>query len=173
MRHLWAPWRMAYLTAERQDECVLCHKMAEEDDIANLVVHRGRHGCIVLNLYPYNNGHLMVVPYRHVASTEALEPEELLEAMQLVNLAIAVLRNSMSPDGFNMGVNLGKAAGAGIDSHVHIHVVPRWLGDTNCMPVIADVRVVPESLTDSCRRLRRAVEGILAEHKREEQGIDE
>ncbi|MHB0874931.1 MAG: HIT family protein [Anaerolineae bacterium] len=154
---------MAYLTGHSTTGCVFCQKIAECDDDANLVVIRREFCFITMNLYPYNNGHLMVVPYRHVASLEDLRPEELLEVMSTVNLALAGLRNSMSPGGFNIGVNLGKAAGAGIDTHVHVHVVPRWAGDTNFMPVVADVRVVPESLVDTCRKLRRAIQSIAAD----------
>ena len=165
MKHLWAPWRMAYLVGERPPGCVLCEKLADDGDGAdqsNYIVHRGEHAFVILNLYPYSNGHLMVVPYRHVPSLESLEDEELLDLMGTVNLGIAALRNSMSPDGFNIGVNLGRAAGAGIESHVHVHVVPRWHGDTSFMPILADTRVVPESLADTASRLRQAIEGILA-----------
>jgi len=162
MQHMWAPWRMAYLTAHPCDGCVFCRKVAEHDDDANLIVARRELCFITMNLYPYNNGHLMVVPYRHVASIEELSAEELLDLMATVNLAVAALRNSMSPGGFNIGINLGKAAGAGIDTHVHVHVVPRWAGDTNFMPVVADVRVVPENLVDTCRKVRLAVQAIAA-----------
>lgn len=162
MQHMWAPWRMAYLTGYPCEGCVFCQKAAEHDDEANLIVARRELCFITMNLYPYNNGHLMVVPYRHVASLEDLTSEELLDLMSTVNLALAALRNSMSPAGFNIGVNLGKAAGAGIDSHVHVHVVPRWAGDTNFMPVVADVRVVPESLVDTRRKLHMAVQTVTA-----------
>ncbi|MGQ9553693.1 MAG: HIT family protein [Anaerolineae bacterium] len=161
MQHLWSPWRMAYLVGAKVDGCILCQKLAENADEANLVVHRGKHSFIVLNLYPYNNGHLMVVPNRHVPSLENLDAEELLDLMMMVNLALAALRNSMSPGGFNIGVNLGKAAGAGIDGHVHVHVVPRWQGDTNFMPVLAETRVIPESLPDTRQRLADAIKSIL------------
>ena len=163
MRHLWAPWRLTYLVSERPSGCILCDKIADESaDQSNYVVHRAEHAFMILNLYPYSNGHLMVVPYRHVPSLESLEDRELLGLMSTVNLGVAALRNSVSPDGFNVGVNLGRAAGAGIESHVHVHVVPRWSGDTNFMPVLADTRVVPESLADTAERLRQAIEGILA-----------
>ena len=166
MRHLWAPWRMAYLTADKTDGCFLCDKLAERADEANLIVYRGEHSFIALNLYPYNNGHLMIVPNRHVPSVESLTPEELLDLMLMVNLGLAALRNSMSPGGFNIGVNLGKAAGAGIEAHVHVHVVPRWHGDTNFMPVLSDTRVIPEGLGDTRRRIAESVETILADRQR-------
>ena len=168
MQHMWAPWRMAYLTGHGSEGCVFCQKVAERDDDASLIVARRELCFVTMNLYPYNNGHLMVVPYRHVASLEELSPDELLDVMSTVNLALAALRNSMSPGGFNIGVNLGKAAGAGIDTHVHVHVVPRWMGDTNFMPVVADVRVVPESLVDTRRKLSQAIEAITAGHCGEE-----
>jgi ATP adenylyltransferase len=167
MQHMWAPWRMAYLTGHGPTGCVFCQKVDEHADDANLIVTRRERCFVTMNLYPYNNGHLMVVPYRHVASLEDLAPEELLDLMATVNLALAGLRNSMSPAGFNIGVNLGKAAGAGIDTHVHVHVVPRWAGDTNFMPVVADVRVVPESLIDTCRKVRQAIEAITTEQQGE------
>lgn len=167
MQNLWAPWRMAYLTTEKAAGCVLCRKLEGRDDEANLIVHRGEHCAILLNLYPYNNGHLMVVPCRHVATTEELADAELLDLMRVVNLGLATLRNSMAPGGFNIGVNLGKAAGAGIDSHVHVHVVPRWNGDTNHMSVLADTRVIPETLGDTRRRLAESAQAIITAQRSE------
>jgi len=158
---LWSPWRMAYLVSEKIEGCILCQKEAENADEANLIVHRSKHSFIVLNLYPYNNGHLMVVPNRHIPSLENLDDEELLDLMMTVNLGLAALRNAMSPEGFNIGINLGKAAGAGIDGHMHVHVVPRWQGDTNFMPVLAETRVIPECLPDTRRRLVEAIKNIL------------
>jgi len=162
MDYLWTPWRMEYLTGERPSGCVLCAALAEECDDLSLVVYRGEHAFVVLNRYPYNNGHVMVVPNRHVSTLELLDDEELLSVWKLVNLTVAGERNLASPDGFNIGVNLGKAAGAGIEAHVHVHVVPRWLGDTNFMPVLAQTRVIPESLTDTRRKLAESIEGLLA-----------
>jgi ATP adenylyltransferase len=162
MRRLWTPWRLSYLTGSRPSGCVFCQMLAEQPNDNDLIVHRGRHSFIVLNLYPYSNGHVMVVPYRHVPSTEQLDAAELLDLMNMVNLSLAALRNTMSPDGFNIGVNLGKAAGAGVDAHVHMHVVPRWVGDTNFMPILGDTRVIPESLPATCQRLRQAVAAILS-----------
>lgn len=154
MRQIWAPWRMAYIQRdEKKGGCVLCEKWASNDDAANYVLYRGERAYIILNLYPYNNGHLMVVPYKHVASLEDLDTETLTELMLLVKRSLAALREAMAPDGFNIGVNLGRAAGAGIYEHVHIHIVPRWEGDTNFMPVLGETRVIPEMLEDTYARL--------------------
>lgn len=154
MKQIWAPWRMTYV--QRDDKisgCVLCEKGASDEDAANYILDRGERAYIILNLYPYNNGHLMVVPYKHVASLEDLETETLTELMLLVNRSLAALREAMAPHGFNIGVNLGRAAGAGIHSHVHIHIVPRWEGDTNFMPVLGETRVIPQMLEDTYTRL--------------------
>jgi len=158
MKRLWSPWRMAYLTEERPRGCIFCIAAAEERDEENLIVWRGERAFVILNRYPYNAGHLMVVPYAHVASLEDLPAETLTELMLLVNRSLAGLRRAMSPEAFNVGANLGHAAGAGIADHVHMHVVPRWEGDTNFMPVLADVRVIPEFLADTYRKIRRAME---------------
>lgn len=154
MRQIWAPWRMAYIErAERETGCVLCDTCAGDDDAANYVLYRGQRAYVILNLYPYNNGHLMVVPYEHVASLEELETETLTELMLLTKRCLAALREAMAPHGFNIGVNLGRAAGAGIEDHVHVHIVPRWQGDTNFMPVLGETRVIPQTLEDTYSRL--------------------
>ncbi len=158
MKRLWSPWRMAYLTEEHPRGCIFCLKAAEQFDAENLIVWRGERAFIMLNRYPYNAGHLMVIPYVHVASVEDLPAETLTEIMLLVNRSLAALRRAMTPDAFNIGANLGRAAGAGIADHVHMHVVPRWEGDTNFMPVFADVRVIPEFLADTYRKIRAAME---------------
>jgi ATP adenylyltransferase len=158
MKRLWSPWRMQYLTEERPEGCIFCIKLAENRDAENLVAWRGERAFVMLNRYPYNAGHLMVVPYVHVASTEELPPETLTEMMLLTNRCLAALRKVMSPEAFNIGANLGHAAGAGIAEHVHLHIVPRWEGDTNFMAVLADVRVVPELLADTYCKLRAALE---------------
>lgn len=163
---------MPYLTAEKPSGCIFCQALAEGCDDKSLVVHRAERAFVMLNRYPYNNGHAMVVPNRHVGSLELLQEAELLSVMQLVNLTLAGLRNLESPDGFNIGVNLGKAAGAGIEAHVHVHVVPRWQGDTNFMPILADTRVIPERLPDTRGRLQGAIERVLAGHTGGESGRD-
>jgi len=158
VKRIWAPWRMAYIQRdESSSECVLCEKWISHDDAANLVLYRGNRAYIILNLYPYNNGHLMVVPYEHVSSLEDLDAETLTELMLLVKRSLAALRETMHPDGFNIGVNLGQAAGAGIYEHVHIHVVPRWQGDTNFMPVLAETRVIPQMLEDTYAQLAAVI----------------
>ncbi len=159
MKRLWSPWRMQYLTEERPRGCVFCVVTeALERDAENLILWRGERAFVMLNRYPYNSGHLMVIPYAHVASLEDLPLETLTEMMLLVNRSLAALRRAMSPEAFNVGANLGHAAGAGIAEHVHLHVVPRWEGDTNFMPVLADVRVVPELLADTYYKVRAALE---------------
>jgi ATP adenylyltransferase len=154
---LWAPWRMRYVQGERKDEgCIFCLAAESGDDEARLVIHRGDHCLVMLNAYPYNSGHLMVSPLRHVASVEDLERDELLELMTLTQSALRAVRKTYAPDGFNLGVNEGEVAGAGFAGHVHMHVVPRWAADSNFMAVTADTRVLPESLEDSSARLREA-----------------
>ncbi len=159
MQHLWTPWRMAYLTGEGRkpvEGCIFCAKIAAGDDAAEHVIHRGDWAYVTLNRYPYNNGHLMVVPYRHAASFEDLDDPTQLEIMHLVNHSVAALRRALRPDGFNIGANVGAVAGAGIADHVHLHVVPRWAGDTNFMPIVADTRVIPESLDQTYQKLKAA-----------------
>lgn len=145
---------MEYLVGEKQDGCVFCDKMASQDDRENLVLYRGDRACIMLNLYPYNTGHLMVIPHGHAPSLEHLDLETQVEMMTLLNLSLRVLRKALHPDGFNIGVNIGKAAGAGISEHVHVHVVPRWEGDTNFMPIMAETRVMPELLLQTYDKLK-------------------
>ena len=152
---LWSPWRMEYILSDKEKgRCIFCEAIAQDRDEKNLVLYRGKHAFIILNLYPYNNGHLMVVPYEHASSTENLDPEVLTEMMLLVNKSLQLLRKVMLPQGFNIGINMGAPAGAGIEDHVHIHVVPRWTGDTNFMPVLATTRVVPELLAQTYAKLQ-------------------
>jgi ATP adenylyltransferase len=153
---LWAPWRLEYVSgAAAADGCIFCDKPGQDDDAA-LIVHRGETAYVVLNLYPYANGHLMVAPYRHVASPGELNEAERAEVWQLMDEGIAALASAMAPHGFNCGLNLGRVAGAGVEGHVHMHVVPRWSGDTNFMPVLADVRVMPEHLSRTLTQVRAA-----------------
>ena len=155
---LWSPWRMEYILSDKEQEgCILCEKRDDDRDEENLILLRGDHAFVILNRYPYNSGHLMVVPNAHVCSTEELEPEVLTELMALTNRSVRLLREVMSPEAFNIGINLGSAAGAGIRDHVHIHVVPRWTGDTNFMPVLGQTRVVPELLAETYTKLREAL----------------
>jgi len=158
MKHLWSPWRLEYLTAPKTEGCIFCHALQSDEDRQNLLLLRGERGFLLLNRFPYNNGHFMVAPCAHVPSLEDLDAATLTELMLLLNRGLAALRATMQPDGFNIGVNLGRVAGAGIVDHVHIHAVPRWLGDTNFMPVIGDMRVVPETWLQTYDRLKAALE---------------
>ena len=154
MEQIWAPWRIEYIEMEKPKGCILCDKPKENNDAQNYILYRGDKNFIMMNLYPYNAGHLMIAPYRHIANLEELNNEELREYWQIVTRSLKVLRKVFNPGGFNIGINMGKAAGAGIEEHVHTHIVPRWQGDTNWMPVIADVRVVPEALAETYRKLK-------------------
>ncbi len=153
-RILWAPWRMVYILGEKEQGCIFCTKPKEDDDRQNLILWRGEHNFVILNKYPYNNGHLMVVPYRHTADLETLTDAENLEMMQTITRAIKVLKASMQPDGFNVGLNLGQIAGAGVADHLHVHIVPRWAADTNFMPVVSQTKVISEALDDTWKKLK-------------------
>jgi len=146
---LWAPWRMQYiLNADKPQGCFLCEAAACDDDRASLVVLRLEHCFCLLNRYPYNNGHLLIAPYAHKGDLPELDDAEQLEMMHALQEMEARLRREMDPDGFNVGLNLGRVSGAGLPGHIHIHVVPRWNGDTNFMPVLADTKVIPQSLDE-------------------------
>jgi len=155
MDHLWTPWRMTYLTqgSAGDGECVFCAKLKSTDDAANHILYRGETCFITLNLFPYNNGHLMVVPNRHIAALEELDAAEISELMQATQLALRVLKTAFNPQGFNIGINQGQVAGAGIAAHLHQHVVPRWGGDTNFASVISETRVIPEWIDQTYARL--------------------
>lgn len=154
MKLLWAPWRIEYITGEKEQGCIFCRKPGEGNDKKNLILYNGQTSFIIMNRYPYANGHLMAVPYRHTSNLSDLSEEERLELMSLTIKCTEILK-ALSPDGFNIGMNLGKTGGAGIDDHLHFHVVPRWNGDNNFMAVIADVRVMPEYLEDTYEKLSR------------------
>jgi ATP adenylyltransferase len=156
-RRLWAPWRLDYIKGPKPDECIFCTAPALGDDPAAHLIERGETCFSMLNAYPYNNGHLMIAPYEHVPSIEELEGPTLLELMTMSQRSLATLRDAYGPDGFNLGINQGKIAGAGFDDHVHLHVVPRWSADTNYMPVIGSTRVLPESLDGSYAALTAAL----------------
>ncbi|MGM0439874.1 MAG: HIT family protein [Chlamydiota bacterium] len=153
--YLWAPWRIEYILQEKPDYCVLCDT-EERSDRERLIVKRGRHSYVVLNFYPYNNGHLMVCPYKHTNTLADLSHDAKAEMQQLVEGSMTAIEKVMNPDGFNIGMNLGKTAGAGIDDHLHWHVVPRWNGDTNFMPVLNHTRVQVEALEDTWQKLKLA-----------------
>jgi len=155
MERLWAPWRMSYIGSPQADGCVFCAKPGQSDEEA-LIVHRGERCYAVLNLYPYGSGHLMVVPFRHVAEPGDLDAAERAEMWELLAMALKALESGLGAQGHNVGFNLGTAAGAGIADHLHLHVVPRWRGDVNFMPVLADVRVMPQALAETRNALAAA-----------------
>lgn len=157
MERLWAPWRIQYVTEGKNYGCIFCDKPDEDLDKENLILRRGDLSFIMMNAFPYNNGHLMIAPYRHVGDISLLGDEEMLDIMKMVVLGKEALAKAFQPDGFNIGVNLGKVAGAGIEDHVHVHVVPRWNGDTNFMPVIADTKVMPQALDAAYEKLSEAL----------------
>lgn len=149
---MWAPWRMSYVAgdaADRPQGCVFCELPAQGDDAATYILRRGRLAYVIMNRYPYNNGHLMVVPYAHERSFTALDEDVVTEMMQLARQSQNVVQAAMGPHGFNVGMNQGSAAGAGIEEHLHLHLVPRWVGDTNFMPAVGDVRVMPQHLGET------------------------
>ncbi|MEA2347942.1 MAG: adenylyltransferase [Thermoleophilaceae bacterium] len=158
MDHLWAPWRGDYIKEPKSGECIFCTMPEAGDDEASLIVWRGTHCYVMLNAYPYNNGHLMVSPYAHIDSIEDFDQAAAGELMALTRRGVAALRVVYDPGGFNIGANQGKEAGAGFGDHFHMHVVPRWGGDTNFMPVIASTRVLPESLSQSYAAIRAEFE---------------
>lgn len=148
MKQMWAPWRMDYILQSKEQGCFICRIIHGDDDRNNLVLKRGEHSLVLMNRYPYNNGHLMVAPYRHIAGLEEMTPDEASEMMSLTTQSVTILRRAMKAEGFNVGLNLGDAAGAGLREHIHNHIVPRWTGDTNFMPVLGQTKVIPQSLTD-------------------------
>ncbi|MGD2144658.1 MAG: HIT domain-containing protein [Anaerolineae bacterium] len=161
MDHLWTPWRLAYLQGDRPlpTGCLFCTKPEQPDPEAH-IVHRGDFGYVILNRFPYNNGHLIVAPYAHLASLEDLDIEAAGELMALTQLSLRVLREAYNAEGFNVGANIGGAAGAGVDDHVHMHIVPRWAGDTNYMTTIGETRLIPEWIDQMYDRLRPLFERI-------------
>jgi ATP adenylyltransferase len=151
--NLWAPWRMQYIVGPRSDGCILCEKAKGEEDAKNLILARGPFAYVLLNIYPYNSGHLMIAPYRHLECLEILSPEESAEMMAWACKSERILREAFHAEGFNIGVNVGKVAGAGIEDHVHMHVVPRWSADTNFMPVLGETKIIPEYLEQTFAKL--------------------
>ena len=156
MKQLWAPWRIEYILSKKGPGCIFCELPAEDKDRDNLIIHRAGKNFVIMNRYPYNNGHLMVVPYFHTSSFEGLDTETLSEMMALTRACTDALTAVMRPEGFNIGLNMGAAAGAGIHEHLHMHIVPRWVGDSSFMAVLDDVRVVPEHLKETYDKLKEA-----------------
>ncbi len=156
MKHLWAPWRLEYIkSADDEPGCVFCAAVTGDDE-ERLVIHRGRRAIALLNKYPYSSGHFMVAPIRHIGEYDELAEDEVLELHRLASAGMGALAQLYAPQGYNLGWNLGRIAGAGVVDHVHLHVVPRWAGDTNFMPVLAEVKVLPEHLAETRRRLAEA-----------------
>jgi ATP adenylyltransferase len=153
MDALWAPWRMDYIKGEREEGCFLCRMLSEDRDEDNLVLFRGGECAVVMNRYPYNNGHLMITPRRHLRHLRDLTASEQAALMALTSRSVEVLRDAVNAEGFNVGLNLGRCAGAGLEDHLHVHVVPRWAGDTNFMPVLGETKVIPQALADVYREL--------------------
>lgn len=155
MDYMWAPWRLKYIQGldNKDNGCIFCNKPKEDDDRKNLILYRGQFNFIIMNLFPYNNGHLMIVPYQHTSDILCLEKEHSKELWSLVCLCKKVLTIVLKPEGFNMGMNMGRCSGAGIDQHIHMHLVPRWNGDTNFMPVVGETKVISQDLGDSYNAL--------------------
>lgn len=155
MERLWAPWRMRYILGDKDGRCIFCAAGADGHDEENQVLSRSSKCLVMMNRFPYNNGHIMLAPLRHAGTLEELDDAEMLDLMQMVRLSLKVLRAELSPEGFNVGCNLGHTAGAGIADHVHLHIVPRWDGDTNFMPVLSETKVINEALRQTYEKLRR------------------
>ena len=162
MDRLWAPWRLGYIVnnSKDHDNCFLCDSLKQNDDRKNYVLYRGKHSSVIMNLYPCNNGHLLVVPYAHVPDMNALSIDELADLMKCTQASLNALKQDMSPEGFNVGINIGKVAGAGLPEHMHIQIVPRWTGDTSYLTIFDETRVMPELLEGTYERLRPYFEKI-------------
>jgi ATP adenylyltransferase len=162
MKHIWTPWRMKYIeNNDKEEGCVFCNAQAREDGTSNLIAFRGERNFVILNLYPYTNGHLMVVPFAHIPSLEELDQPTRAELMELTSQSMVVLKNIYRPQGFNVGANIGVVAGAGVPGHVHVHIVPRWGGDTNFMSTLGETRVLPEALEMTYQRISEGFQSIL------------
>ena len=153
---LWAPWRVDYILGPKEKGCIFCNRYTSEDDKESLILYRGDKSFVIMNRYPYNSGHLMVLPFRHVANINDLDEAESCDLMGVLKVANRVLESVMKPHGMNVGINLGDAAGAGVAAHLHVHIIPRWNGDTNFMPVIGDTRIISESLDRTYDKLKIA-----------------
>lgn len=162
MKHIWAPWRIDYIRSGKEDGCFLCRYFSANQDEQSLVLARGHTCGVVINRFPYTGGHLMVCPYRHISNLSDMTEEEMLEGMRWTTICTGILQEHMKPDGFNIGINLGEAGGAGLKDHLHIHVVPRWNGDTNFATVLGDLRVIPQALESLWKELKPAFDKLPA-----------
>jgi ATP adenylyltransferase len=160
LERLWAPWREKFILCEKEPGCFLCRTSREKQDRRNLILFRGEKCFVILNRYPYNNGHLMIAPFRHVGKLEELRDEELTEIWKTAQLCVRALKSGLKPQGINLGMNLGKVSGAGVGDHIHLHLVPRWQGDTNFMPIFAETKVVSVGLADTYRLLKRELKKL-------------
>jgi ATP adenylyltransferase len=161
MDRLWAPWRMRYIVNNNNSVgCVLCNEVEKNDDRKNYILFRGTHSFVIMNLYPYNNGHLLIVPYTHESDIDKLPEEELGDLMKVTQASVKILKQALSPDGFNVGINIGKSAGAGIPEHLHVQIVPRWNGDTSYITVFDNTRVMPELLDETYELLKQYFERL-------------
>jgi ATP adenylyltransferase len=151
---IYSPWRLKYILSKKDEECIFCVRPSVENDEKHFILYRSKHSFVILNLYPYNNGHLMVVPFRHVAQLSLLKKEEIDDLFETVQLCEKIIQKAYSPDGMNIGINLGRAAGAGIDTHLHVHIVPRWNGDVNFMTAVGGTRVIPEAFERTFKLLK-------------------
>lgn len=162
MDRIWAPWRSKYILNSAQEEgCILCNRLKSDRESENYILFRGERTFIIMNIFPYNNGHLMVAPYSHSGQLEELDADEGKELVQSISLGLRALRKAFQPDGFNIGMNIGRVAGAGIEDHVHMHIVPRWNGDTNFMPVLTDTKILSISLKEAYRLIKECIEGLI------------
>ncbi len=152
MKHLWAPWRMEYILSKKEERCIFCLPR-DADCQQNLILYQGDSSLVLMNKYPYTTGHLLVAPQRHIGNFEDLEAKELHQLFLILQGSVTLLKKALRPEGFNLGMNLGKIAGAGVADHFHFHIVPRWTGDTNFMPILSDTRVIPEYLEKTYQRL--------------------
>ncbi len=150
---MWAPWRLQYILSKKGPQCIFCEEPKEDRDRDNLILYRSDKSFVIMNLYPYNNGHLMVVPYRHVFSIVDLVDDELLDISRMIQRSLLCLKEAFRPEGFNVGFNIGKVAGAGLEEHLHYHIIPRWVGDTHFMAILSEVRVIPEHVKSTYDKL--------------------
>ncbi|MCI0496486.1 HIT domain-containing protein [candidate division KSB1 bacterium] len=160
MDTLWAPWRIEYIKQAKEPGCIFCTKPAQRQDKENFILYRGKTSFVIMNFYPYNNGHLMVVPFRHTSDITELNRDERLEMMDLLSACKEILKAAVSPHGFNIGMNLGEVAGAGVKDHLHFHIVPRWNGDTNYMPICGHTKVVSEGLMETWESLKKSFDKL-------------
>lgn len=158
MKQLWAPWRMEFILGEKEEGCIFCNRVKRHNDQEDLILSRGKTSFVLLNKYPYSNGHLMVVPYKHSDSMADLSARTAAEIMAFLSDWSDIIRSTFHAEGINIGMNLGKAAGAGVSEHLHFHLVPRWVGDTNFMPVFSDTRIIPEALEETYKTLKKSWE---------------